>query len=629
MAERVDVVDLERDDGITSRRVELRAVAGADENPIAVEQEVHGQDHRQRPDGHRDPPQRCTLEQANALHAVEDLEPVAVGGHLTSLPRRLRTEKGPKSHRKRHSPLVARGEFGNDQTVTDIRTELRGWLARRDPETPVHLVETHMSLLAFQGERVFKVKKPVRFAFADLSTPELRRADCEREVVLNRRFTPDVYLGVLPVTDDAGAVVDHAVEMVRLPDDRRLSALVACGDSPEACLARLARDVATVHRTAPTGGVIDAAARADAIAALWRAGIGQLRPYEDTVLPGPVARCVGSLALRYVAGRAPLFDTRIAAGRARDGHGDLLADDIFCLDDGPRAIDCLEFDDTLRYGDGLADAAFLAMDLERLGRHDLAFTFLDDYRHAAADTWPDSLAHMYVAYRAHVRAKVGCLRHDQGDPDAAAAARSLLGLAHRHLEAGRVRLVLVGGPPASGKSTLAKAIAEQTGWTLLRSDVVRKELFPDGQAQRASRVDGTLDTGLYSPRLVGRTYDTLLARARAALVLGVSVVLDASWAAEDVRAAAADLAGETASGLVALCCEAPEAVRLERARVRAERGHDESDAGPEIAAALANRFDPWPSATAVDTTRTEDVVAAAIVTDLHRDACAADRPIYT
>jgi len=61
----------------------------------------------------------------------------------------------------------------------------------------------------------------------------------------------------------------------------------------------------------------------------------------------------------------------------RDGHGDLLAEDIFLLDDGLRVLDCIEFNDRLRHGDVLADVAFLAMDLERLGEPALAARFLD------------------------------------------------------------------------------------------------------------------------------------------------------------------------------------------------------------------------------------------------------------
>ena len=95
---------------------------------------------------------------------------------------------------------------------------------------------------------------------------------------------------------------------------------------------------------------------------------------------------VEHLALRYLRGRVALFDERVADGWVRDGHGDLLADDIFCLDDGPRILDCIEFDDRLRYGDVLADVAFLAMDLERLDRAGPRTAVSRRYREFSAGT---------------------------------------------------------------------------------------------------------------------------------------------------------------------------------------------------------------------------------------------------
>ena len=407
--------------------------------------------------------------------------------------------------------------------------------------------------------------------------------------------------------------------MVRLPSEHRLGALAVAHHDVGPCIEQLARDMARFHEAAPTGGAIDAAATRDAVAALWELGIAQTGPYEGTILPAATARCVASLAREYLRGRESLFDARIDAHRARDGHGDLLAEDVFCLDDGPRAIDCLEFDDQLRYGDVLADVAFLGMDLERLGRTDLSRRFLDRYREASADVWPASLVDLYIAYRAHVRAKVACLRHSQGDERAAEEASALLHLAHSHLEAGRVRVVLVGGPPASGKSTLAMAIGHELDWPVLRSDVVRKEiagLAPSAHAAAA------LDEGIYAPQLSERTYTTLVDRARLHTSFGESVVLDASWSQPQFRAMADALARSTSSELVAFRCDAPADVRTARAAERAARGTDESDAGPELATVLGARFADWPHATTVDTTRSQRAVTDAVITALRRPSCA-------
>src|SRR5262249_23612933 len=162
----------------------------------------------------------------------------------------------------------------------------------------------------------------------------------------------------------------------------------------------------------------------------------------------------------------------------------LLADDIFMLDDGPRVLDCLEFDSQLRYGDVLADVAFLAMDLERLGAGAEAASFLAWYREFSGDSWPSSLAHHWIPYPAVDRAQVACLRHDEGDPAAASQAAELLGLCYSHLRRAGVRLVLVGGLPGTGKTTTASRLADRLGWTLLSSDELRHQISPSpgGQA---------------------------------------------------------------------------------------------------------------------------------------------------
>jgi predicted kinase len=262
-------------------------------------------------------------------------------------------------------------------------------------------------------------------------------------------------------------------------------------------------------------------------------------------------------------------------------------------------LDCIEFDDRLRRGDVLLDAAFLAMDLERLGAPELGRRFLRWYDEFWGHSWPQSLAHHYVAYRAHVRAKVACLRHVQGDPEAAAEAGRLHDLCLAHLEEARVRLVLVGGPPGTGKSTLGAALSADLEWDLLRSDEVRKDLAGLSHETRASAPYGQ---GLYRPERVEATYRMLLDRARTALGRGESVILDASWADGRQRDAAAEAARKTHSELVELRCEAPMELAARRIAARNEEGSDASDAQPALAALMAAEFKPWATAAAIDTT---------------------------
>jgi aminoglycoside phosphotransferase family enzyme/predicted kinase len=504
-------------------------------------------------------------------------------------------------------------------TIDTQRAALLDWLHRRAPGVPIETFETHISIVAFQGDRAYKLKKAVDFAFVDLSTLDLREADCLREVTLNRRLAPDVYLGVLAVTDRAGVVVDHVVEMQRMPAARRLSTLARSGANVTTCLERVADTVARFHAIASTGPTVALAATHDAVVELWEMGFAQTRQFEGRELDRSTARCVTTLARRYLAGRGSLFARRIADGRARDGHGDLLAEDVFCLDDGVRILDCLEFDERLRFGDVLGDVAFLAMDLERVGRPDLARHFLARYRDETHDDWPASLEHLYIAYRAHVRAKIACLRDLQGAHSAVVDAAALLTLAHAHLEAGRVRLVLIGGPPATGKTTVAAAIGTALGWPVLRSDVIRKEL---AGLEPQARAAAPLDQGLYASTWTSQTYTALLERARWLLANGESVVLDASWSHASWRAAAAEMAEQTSSDLVELRCDAPLAVTSARAAARAAEGVDASDAGVELALDLARRFPPWRGATALDTGRDPETATGVALALLRAHRCA-------
>ncbi|MDQ6615666.1 MAG: AAA family ATPase, partial [Actinomycetota bacterium] len=447
---------------------------------------------------------------------------------------------------------------------------------------PPAVVETHVSWVIFIGERAFKLKKPVHMPFLDFSTPERRRDACEREVRLNRRLAPDVYEGVATIAGPDGAVCDHLVVMRRMPAERRLATLAASGDGAAAgYVGQIADVVAGFHRRADRSAEIDRTASPDSLITLWESGVSQLLAFSEFVDPAAIEQ-TGLLARRYLDGRHPLLARRIADGRVVDGHGDLLAEDIFCLDDGPRILDCLEFDDHLRYGDVLDDVAFLAMDLEHLGRSDLAALWLDRYRRASGDDWPASLAHHYIAYRAHVRAKVECWRAAQGAPGAAQEAQRFLGQSMEHLQAAAVRIVVVGGLPGTGKSTLAAAMGVSLGWDVVRSDVLRKQLAGLDPATAAS---SAYDHGLYTARGRAATYDALLHRAAVEAGLGRSVILDATWSSHAARAAARAAADSASAQLVELECIAPAQVASGRLAQRAARGGDASDATAAITTA--------------------------------------------
>ncbi|HEX9097978.1 MAG TPA: AAA family ATPase, partial [Candidatus Dormibacteraeota bacterium] len=441
------------------------------------------------------------------------------------------------------------------------------------------LIETHISYVLLIGDRAYKLKKPIKTPFLDYSTREARLWACEREVELNRRLSPDVYLGVAPVLDVQGQPCDSLVVMRRMPAERSLAALVGSGVDVAADVRRIARLVAGFHSGAPRSAVISIAAGIDSVRSNWEANFAEMHDSVGPVLDPEMASRVELLVRRYLTGRGPLFEERLERGMACDGHGDLKADDIFCLEDGPRILDCIEFNDQLRHGDVLADVAFLAMDLERLGAPDLARAFMRSYVEFSGESHPESLIHHYIAYRAHVRAKVACIRHQQGDRKAAVEALSLLTICLQHLEQARVRMLLVGGLPASGKSTLAAKLADRLGWVLFRSDEVRKELAGLAHDTPAGAAPGE---GLYRPELVESAYGEMLRRAKLALERGLSVILDATWREKRTREAARRVAEATCADMIEMRCVAPHALLRRRLSGRRIGASMSSDATLEV-----------------------------------------------
>lgn len=468
--------------------------------------------------------------------------------------------------------------------------------------------ETHSGLVLLTGDRAYKVKKPVNLGFLDFTSCSARKEAIHRELALNRRLTPDVYLGVAEVVDDTGEPCDYLLVMRRMPDARRLSTLLTQGADVLGDLRWLARVLATFHASAPTGPGIDASGRSSALHDRWVDNFAGLRALSPRKVSPDQLHELEVLALDYVTGCAPLLQARIEAGLIRDGHGDLLADDIFCLSDGPRVLDCLDFDETLRFMDVLDDVSCLAMDLERLGRVDLAEAFLQWYAQFSGTPLPEGLKHHYIAYRAVMRAKVTALRERaEGTDQAANEVAALCAIGKAHLRAGRRRLILVGGAPASGKTTLATALTDPLGAPVLSSDRVRKE---SAGISPQTPAGAPFEQGLYTTDLTNRTYASLQSRAQALLGLGESVIVDASFTKARHREPFRQLAATARADLVELRCVVAPPIAHQRRRRRAAHPDRYTDADEHIAERLAAAAEPWPQAHEINTSTPDAALTA-------------------
>jgi aminoglycoside phosphotransferase family enzyme/predicted kinase len=464
------------------------------------------------------------------------------------------------------------------------------------PAREPRLIETHISWIILAGDFAYKLRKPVDFGFLDFSTQPKRRADCEAEVRLNSRLCPELYLGISNLVehedgqlffDDQAEAGEPAVRMRRLPEAGMLPTLLERGAVDERLMSRIARQLADFH--AATGKGPDEYASVEAIRANWEENFSQT-PGLEPDLQIPIRTYVED----FIGRHCDLFERRIQQGRIRDGHGDLHAGSVCATRRRLYLFDCIEFNTRYRCADVAAEVAFLAMDLEHHGRADLGWAFVDAYVRASRDLELLQLLDFYKCYRAFVRGKVLSFRlaqpsvADSGAGEIFDEARAYFDLAYSIATRPAQPLVLVCmGLPASGKTTLARALAGRLGLVHLSSDLFRKHLA--GVRPTSHPVDG-FEAGIYSRSMTRRTYASLMRNAARWLRRGQSVVLDATFGQPADRAALRQLTRRTGARLAVVVCRADEATLRERLVARAGDPYATSDARVEIWPALRAAF---------------------------------------
>jgi aminoglycoside phosphotransferase family enzyme/predicted kinase len=456
------------------------------------------------------------------------------------------------------------------------------------PVPRVELVQTHISYVLLAGDFVYKIKKPLDFGFLDYTTLAKRRYYCHQEVLLNSRLCSDTYLGVVAIRSGNGDVsftgrdriVEYAVKMRRLPQERMMNRLLEKGAVDKKMILAVAERLVAFHAKAETSAR-SARSGDRAVRYAWRENFDQWSAHVGQTLTAEQDRILRCYGEAFFARKRAVLERRVAQLRIRECHSDLRSDAV-CFSDGVCIFDCVEFSRRIRLVDVARDVGFLAMDLEYRGHRELADAFIDDYVRLSGDQDLREVIGFYKCYNACVRAKVeGLLTGETEVPPskrraARKAARRYFDLACRYAaELPPAMLVITCGLPGSGKSTVAQRIAERAGFTVISSDMVRKEsagLVPEEHRYEA------FGKGIYAVDVTERTYAELLDRARPLLLEGRSVILDASFIRRSHRTAADRLARETGAQFACVILDAPlETVRRRLAR-RVARGTGASDA---------------------------------------------------
>ncbi|WP_027528466.1 bifunctional aminoglycoside phosphotransferase/ATP-binding protein [Bradyrhizobium sp. Ec3.3] len=470
----------------------------------------------------------------------------------------------------------------------DTSTQERIFAFLTDPRTHpgVTRIDTHAASVFLDGNRALKIKRAVRFPFLDYSTLEKRKAACEEEIRINQPLAPQIYRRVVAITEERdgslriegeGPAIEFAVEMIRFDENRTLDHLAQAGPLDPHLATGIADAIAASHAIAAR---VEAPRWIGKIPALIDGNSEGLRRggHVSTTEIDELARASHDAFVRV----RELLEDRGRRGFVRRCHGDLHLGNIVLMDNQPTLFDAIEFDPEMASIDVLYDLGFTLMDLLHYEQQSAANMVFNRYLVTTEAENADALGALplFMSIRAAIRAQVLLAKLARPHADQTGIiedARRYFRLAQALISPPAPRLIAVGGLSGTGKSLLARMLAPlvlpQPGAVVLRSDVVRKQLFGVQETDR-------LPQSAYHPDVTARVYDALAERARRVLAQGHSVIVDAVFAQQSERSEVAALARACNVPLSGFFLVADLATR--QARIGSRRD-DASDATREVA----------------------------------------------
>lgn len=452
--------------------------------------------------------------------------------------------------------------------IVQDQSEVVDWLAGQssDQDGPTaDCIETPISPVFLIGDRAYKLKRAVKLPYADFSTSQIRLRSCEKELDLNLKTSPEIYVRVRRITrestgltfDGTGELVDAVVEMNRFDQENILDHLALHEKLTSEIMSELAREILIAHRKAPPvqqDGIMNIQNVLD----INRAGF-----HESEVFSNSEIERIDTAFRTGLQRLAPILKKRADGGSIKLCHGDLHLRNICMFDGRPQLFDCIDFSDQLATVDVLYDLAFLAMDLWHRGMQKYANLVVNHYLDGADEEDGYACLPYFISLRAAVRAHVLATQSIAAQLENAQEkkneARSYYELALSLLRPQQPRLIAIGGLSGSGKSTLGAEIAPRVGPApgarLIESDRTRKAMFNVAPESR-------LPDDAYAPEVSDKVYALMSERAANMLQAGCSIVADAVFDVLDRRRMMENAAEQTAAPFCGIWLETkPETLR--------------------------------------------------------------------
>jgi len=393
--------------------------------------------------------------------------------------------------------------------------------------TEVRAIQTHISWVFIASPFVFKIKKPVNLGFLDFSTLEKRHYFCRREIELNQRLCPEIYLDVVPIYEadsgfsfkPSGNVVDYAVKMKELPRGWFLNELLEKNLVGEKEIDRVISVLHRFYQAETPTPEIEQWGTPEKLKISTNENFTQVEPFIGKTISPVAFEAIRHYTNQFYFANENLFRERIEQDRILDCHGDLRLDHVHLAPETTAIFDCIEFNDRFRSIDIANDLAFLAMDFDFKHRSDLGNLFLRNAARDLGDVGMLRIANFYKCYRAFVRGKVESIQATEKETEKPREhekqAARYFHLALRYCIGGSEPLILVVmGGVGTGKSTIAKQLAGELNWPVISSDKIRKTLAGIPLTQRTPP---ELRDKIYSAQVTRQTYRKLVRDGLAAI----------------------------------------------------------------------------------------------------------------
>jgi aminoglycoside phosphotransferase family enzyme len=376
-----------------------------------------------------------------------------------------------------------------NQQSQELVDFLKSPLSYQHRPLEVRSIQTHISRVFIAPPFVFKVKKPVNLGFLDFSTLEKRRHFCQRELELNRRLCPDIYLDVVSISKTAsgfsfqpgGDVFEYAVKMSELPRGWFLNELLEKNLVGEKEINPVISCLSRFYESETPRPEIEEWGTSEKLKISTDENFAQMEPFVGKTISPVAFETIRHFTNQFYSAKKNLLRERIQQHRIRDCHGDLHLDHIHITPEAITIFDCIEFNDRFRFIDIANDLAFLAMDFDFEDRSDLTNLLLRNAAHEFEDAGMPKVSDFYKCYWAFVGGKLqsiqGMSMKTTTPEEHANQAARYFRLALRYAISGSAPFVLVVmGRVGTGKTTLARQLGGELDWPVFSSDQIRKTL---------------------------------------------------------------------------------------------------------------------------------------------------------